>query len=183
MSLVVIAILIFLLNIKRMIKAFLSVGTKVRLHKKYHVSFAISVVLCVVFVATLSIAVYRGMGNIWLTPIQDIYSHALTTPADQALTFKQGLLRNTLKEGTLVVFYRWDCDDCEKFYSEYRTNYYEGIQPTHTVYFVSTRSFFGHDIAQKYQIKNVPTICQITQDIDGTLTLKSIGDSIKLLYK
>lgn len=183
MNLLVIAVLIFLLNIRRAAKYVLSIHTNLEIHKKPHISFIVSLILCAFFVSTVSLAVVHGMGGVWLTPIQDIYSHALTTPTDQALTVKQGLLRGTLKEGTFVVFYRWDCDDCEKLFEEYRTNCYENITTTHAVYFVSTRSVFGHDVAQKYQIKNVPTICQITYDSDKTLTLKPIGDSIKLLYK
>ena len=183
MNLTVIAALIFLLNVRRGIRYLFAVRNNIKIHRSPHVSFFLSLILCSWFVGTLSLAMLHGMGNVWLTPIQDIYTHVFNTPIDDALKVKQALFQGTLEENSFVVFYRWDCEDCSKFFSEYTKNNYENIRPSHPVHFVSTRSFLGYDIAQHYQIANVPTICKVVKDSDGTLTLKPIGDSIKLLYK
>lgn len=80
--------------------------------------------------------------------------------------------------GTIVVFYRVGCPDCEAVQTDLVNAIDSAQAQGHEIYVVSSRSALGRSLLAKYTLSEVPGAIYISTDPDGTR-----GHMANVLYK
>lgn len=116
----------------------------------------IGILFCVI------IGVYAGLRGMYntQTSIPDILYYAAHSPIEDKVP------NDTT--GTLFVFYRFDCPDCNAVYDELESKIYE-FETTHPgikIYQISSRSTQGKALKEQYPISSVPTLVYTYKDPD-----------------
>lgn len=110
------------------------------------VAISMCVALCLAGCALRVAAVLHGMPPQESMPVLDMVRHVVSTPMESDPPYAD-------VNGHLILYYRFDCPDCEAVYPALQ----DAFRGQDRVLWIATRSMRGEELAARYPVASVPS--------------------------
>lgn len=126
-------------------------------------------ILLVASVWMLFNGIVRGVHPESGMTVKEFITDTLSSPIDDSTTVSDMLDNSSMPDGTIIVFYRADCEDCHNTLS----SYIKTLDDSDKVYFVCTRSDVGSKLKVSADVQYVPEFFEVENN-----TLVKIDDGV-----